>query len=104
MTTDCLDTDTLASVAAAVEWDVPERLRHLAGCKACRTRLVELARLHAELLDVPTVEPPLSALPPLLDGSPGAEVRPSRLARALVGGSTLLVAAATLVLALGLLG
>ncbi len=110
MSTDCLDTDTLTSVGAALEWQVPERLEHLAGCAGCRAGLVELARLRAHLLDVRVVEPPLSVAPRpdlRLGAGPapgGAAARPSRLARALVGGSTLLVAAATLVLALALLG
>jgi predicted anti-sigma-YlaC factor YlaD len=46
---ECIDTDRLATVAGALEWDVERRLDHLARCAHCRAELRELAQLH-ELL------------------------------------------------------
>jgi len=44
--TECIDTDRLATVAGALEWDVERRLDHLARCAHCRAELRELAELH----------------------------------------------------------
>ncbi|HEX9105720.1 MAG TPA: hypothetical protein VF832_00795 [Longimicrobiales bacterium] len=62
MSTACPDTDALVDVAAALEWDVPARLEHLAACAHCRASLAELAQLRRELERVPEAVPvPASA-------------------------------------------
>ena len=41
--TDCLDSDTLAAVGQALDWDVDEPLDHLCTCQSCRVSLATLA-------------------------------------------------------------
>ncbi len=42
----CLETDTLAAVGLALEWETKRPLQHLADCEDCRTRLRQLATVH----------------------------------------------------------
>lgn len=49
--TRCLDTDTLATVGAALEWDVEAGARHLLGCASCQDTLRQLASAHAALAE-----------------------------------------------------
>ena len=45
----CLDTDTLATVGQALEWDIDEPLRHLLECEACRVSVAALAGVQQAL-------------------------------------------------------
>lgn len=45
----CLDVDALVTIAAALEWNQREALRHLTECDACQLQLDELATLHEVL-------------------------------------------------------
>ena len=54
--TDCLDSDTLANVCAAVAWDGEGFVSHVASCEECRARMRLLDSLHgviAEEMPVP---------------------------------------------------
>ena len=116
MSVDCLETDNLASIGAALEWQLPERLDHLARCAQCRESLLQLGRLRQQLLEVPPVEGvalgrPHPRLPPVRPGGtlwgarwPSGTLARARLAGALVTAATVAIAAATLLLAAGLLG
>ncbi len=46
----CLDTDTLVGVGAAVGWET-DTLRHIATCQECHEELRRLAKLHGVLND-----------------------------------------------------
>jgi predicted anti-sigma-YlaC factor YlaD len=49
---ECLDTDTIVNVAAALDWDVAEGLRHLNTCDDCRARIDTLRFTHAAMSEV----------------------------------------------------
>ena len=55
MSVNCLDTDALVSVGAALDWDVPGRLDHLAACERCRAGLADLADLRGKLTGIAAV-------------------------------------------------
>ena len=46
----CLDTDTLVGVGAAMGWET-DTLRHIATCQECHEELRRLAKLHGVLND-----------------------------------------------------
>ena len=46
----CLDTDTLVGVGAAIGWET-DTLRHIATCQECHEELRRLAKLHGVLND-----------------------------------------------------
>ncbi len=48
----CLETDTLVSVGAALEWNTEEGLRHIAECGPSREQLREMADLSGDLAPV----------------------------------------------------
>ncbi len=48
----CLDTDTLVGVGAAIGWETEDTLRHIATCQECHEELRRLTRLHGVLLGV----------------------------------------------------
>ena len=121
MTDCCLDTDSLVSVASALEWAVPARLDHLASCERCRARLAELADLQRGLvaatplaaLDRATASArtgaPSAAIPsrPASKGAPApapAASTWSRSAPPLVTTATFLIAGATALLLVTMLG
>jgi predicted anti-sigma-YlaC factor YlaD len=45
----CLDRDALVTLGAALDWEIEERLRHLAECESCRAELKRLATVHSVL-------------------------------------------------------
>ncbi len=47
----CLDTDTLVGVGAAIGWETEDTLRHIATCQECHEELRRLAKLHGVLND-----------------------------------------------------
>lgn len=55
MQTECLDIDTLTSVAAALGWRTEAGIEHLSKCVVCRESLADLARVRTALGDA--VEP-----------------------------------------------
>lgn len=57
--TDCLDTDTLAAVGQALDWNVDQRLDHLVGCPSCRELLTTLAAARHALAQEEVVDPEL---------------------------------------------
>lgn len=100
MSTNCLDTDTLVSVATALEWDVPARLDHLAGCERCRAGLAGVAELREELMAAPPLEAAqVVKLPAAAPGSTAVAgttgVAPRRRAHTLIAAATFLAAGAT---------
>lgn len=52
---ECLDTDAIVTVAAALDWDVAEGLRHLNTCDDCRARIDTLRFTHAAMTEVDAV-------------------------------------------------
>jgi predicted anti-sigma-YlaC factor YlaD len=52
---ECLDTDTIVTVAAALDWDVAEGLRHLNTCDDCRARIDTLRVTLAAMSEVNAV-------------------------------------------------
>ena len=52
---ECLDTDAIVTVAAALDWDVAEGLRHLNTCDDCHARIDTLRVTHAVLSEVNAV-------------------------------------------------
>lgn len=52
---ECLDTDAIVTVAAALDWDVAESLRHLNTCDDCRARIDTLRVTHAAMSEVSPV-------------------------------------------------
>ena len=52
---ECLDTDAIVTVAAALDWDVAEGLRHLNSCDDCRARIETLRVTHAAMSEVNAV-------------------------------------------------
>lgn len=53
----CLDTDTLVSLGAALDWDTEGPLRHLSECKTCQEQLGHLASIHNDLAAETEPEP-----------------------------------------------
>ena len=47
----CLDTDTLVGVGAAIGWETEDTLRHIATCQECHEELRRLAKLYGVLND-----------------------------------------------------
>ncbi len=47
--TNCLDTDTLVGVGAAIGWETEDTLRHIATCQECHEELRRLAKIHGVL-------------------------------------------------------
>jgi hypothetical protein len=52
---ECLDTDAIVTVAAALDWDVAEGFRHLTTCDDCRARIDTLRFTHAAMSEVSAV-------------------------------------------------
>ena len=52
---ECLDTDAIVTVAAALDWDVAEGLRHLTTCDDCRARIDTLRVTHAAMSEISAV-------------------------------------------------
>ena len=52
---ECLDTDAIVTVAAALDWDVAEGLRHLNTCDDCRARIDTLRVTLAAMSEVNAV-------------------------------------------------
>ena len=45
----CLDTDTLATIGQALDWNLDESLRHLLECEPCRESVAALASVQRTL-------------------------------------------------------
>jgi hypothetical protein len=52
---ECTDTDAIVTVAAALDWNVAEGLRHLTTCDDCRARIDMLRVTHAAMSEVDAV-------------------------------------------------
>jgi hypothetical protein len=52
----CLSTDAILAVGAALEWDVPNGLRHLENCEECRAQLEALRLTRAGFTDSEPVD------------------------------------------------
>ncbi len=55
----CLDSDTLASIGQALEWDIEEPLRHLLECDTCRESVAILAGAQRVLAQEAPADPAL---------------------------------------------
>lgn len=55
----CLDSDTLASIGQALEWDVDKPLRHLLECDTCRESVAILAGAQRVLAQEAPADPAL---------------------------------------------
>ena len=55
MQSECPDTDDLASIGAAFNWETERGIRHISSCESCRASLADLARLRTVLTT--SVEP-----------------------------------------------
>ena len=99
MVPDCPEMDTLASVAAAFDWDVPAAIDHVASCPQCRATLHDLSALQGAFRDLPEVDLALLENPALAPREP-ARARPSRGPRLLLAGATFVVVTVTTMAAL----
>lgn len=72
---ECPDTDAIVTVAATLEWDVEEGLRHLTACADCRARIDTLLVTRSTLTEV---EPLPDATLARIAGALATEARAER--------------------------
>ena len=54
---ECPSTDAMLAVGDALDWDVPEAVRHLETCDECRTRLEALRLTRLAFVETRAVDP-----------------------------------------------
>lgn len=83
--TACLNADTMVAIGDALQWEVPEGLRHLEACEECRAQLEVLRLTRAGLFDSEPVDGAvLARISGALSAAADSERRQVRLRERLV--------------------
>ena len=97
---DCMGTDALASIAAALEWKLDAGLEHLRTCAECRTRLAVMVSIHqAVALEIDVPEKTLTSIGQAIKRESDLERGRSRNIEVFVKGAEALLAGVTAVVA-----